>query len=165
MQLLLERGDKMFTKLSIRWQVLLPTVAVLLIFGIVTVHMVSRDIEQATNKQLGLYREEQIAAVRQRLQDHTEVAFQLIASMHEDATDTDYLQAQYGQDLRNIIDVCETAIREAMRSGTDEAAAKAQAMDYIRKLRYQDGSGYVWINDTGRPIPKMVMHPDRKSVV
>jgi methyl-accepting chemotaxis protein len=26
-------------------------------------------------------------------------------------------------------------------------------------MRYADGSGYFWINDTTRPYPKMVMHP------
>ena len=36
--------------------------------------------------------------------------------------------------------------------------AQQQAMQTIKKMRYGD-SGYFWINDTGKPIPKMIMHP------
>lgn len=36
--------------------------------------------------------------------------------------------------------------------------AQQQAMAAIKAIRY-DGTEYVWINDTGRPIPKMIMHP------
>ena len=36
--------------------------------------------------------------------------------------------------------------------------AQQQAIAAIRNLRYGD-SGYFWINDTGKPYPRMVMHP------
>ncbi|PIW58779.1 methyl-accepting chemotaxis protein [Shewanella sp. CG12_big_fil_rev_8_21_14_0_65_47_15] len=36
--------------------------------------------------------------------------------------------------------------------------AQQQAMATIKAVRY-DGTEYIWINDTSRPIPKMVMHP------
>lgn len=36
--------------------------------------------------------------------------------------------------------------------------AQAAALDAIRAIRY-DKVEYIWINDLGRPIPKMVMHP------
>ncbi|HMY07871.1 MAG TPA: methyl-accepting chemotaxis protein, partial [Accumulibacter sp.] len=39
--------------------------------------------------------------------------------------------------------------------GEDEA--KRQATAAIKQLRYE-GSGYFWINDLSRPVPKMVMH-------
>ncbi|MCP4717190.1 MAG: SpoIIE family protein phosphatase, partial [Deltaproteobacteria bacterium] len=34
----------------------------------------------------------------------------------------------------------------------------------IRAMRYDDGIGYFWINDTGRPIPKIIMHPLQPSL-
>jgi len=37
--------------------------------------------------------------------------------------------------------------------------AKKQAIAIIRNMRYDKGVGYLWINDTGRPIPRMIMHP------
>lgn len=36
--------------------------------------------------------------------------------------------------------------------------AQQQAMQAVKKMRYGD-SGYFWINDTGKPIPRMIMHP------
>ncbi|EGM71663.1 methyl-accepting chemotaxis protein [Shewanella sp. HN-41] len=45
------------------------------------------------------------------------------------------------------------------QSGTlNTEQAQQQAMAAIKAVRY-DGTEYIWINDTGRPIPKMVMHP------
>jgi len=38
-------------------------------------------------------------------------------------------------------------------------AAKEQAYKQIGTMRYDDGRGYFWINDPGRPFPKMIMHP------
>jgi methyl-accepting chemotaxis protein len=39
------------------------------------------------------------------------------------------------------------------------ADAVAQTREDIRKIRYANGAGYLWINDTEKPLPKMVMHP------
>ena len=36
--------------------------------------------------------------------------------------------------------------------------AQQQARAAIKAIRY-DGTEYIWINDTGRPIPTMIMHP------
>lgn len=38
-------------------------------------------------------------------------------------------------------------------------AAQASAKEEIRALRYDNGVGYFWINDTQEPIPTMIMHP------
>jgi signal transduction histidine kinase len=40
-----------------------------------------------------------------------------------------------------------------------EDQAKTQAKKDLNKLRYSDGVGYFWINDTTRPYPRMIMHP------
>jgi methyl-accepting chemotaxis protein len=48
--------------------------------------------------------------------------------------------------------------RSLQKNGAlDEAAAKAAAVSAVRAMRYE-GKEYFWINDTGTPIPKMVMH-------
>lgn len=38
-------------------------------------------------------------------------------------------------------------------------AAQKGAMEMIRKMRYDNGTGYIWINNTQSPYPKMIMHP------
>jgi len=37
--------------------------------------------------------------------------------------------------------------------------AMIKAEETISRMRYSDGVGYFWINDTERPYPRMVMHP------
>ncbi len=37
--------------------------------------------------------------------------------------------------------------------------AKNRSIDRIKNTRYLDNVGYFWINDTGKPFPKMIMHP------
>lgn len=37
--------------------------------------------------------------------------------------------------------------------------AKQRSIDRIKSIRFLEGVGYFWINDTGTPFPKMIMHP------
>jgi methyl-accepting chemotaxis protein len=39
-----------------------------------------------------------------------------------------------------------------------EEEAKQQAIAAVKRLRYEKAE-YFWINDLGKPVPKMVMHP------
>ncbi len=40
-----------------------------------------------------------------------------------------------------------------------EKEAKRLALKTVRTIRYENNTGYVWINDTGKPYPRMIMHP------
>lgn len=50
-----------------------------------------------------------------------------------------------------------------MGTGVYVDDAKKKALDEIKttvkRMRWDDGKGYIWINDMGEPTPKMVMHP------
>ncbi len=49
--------------------------------------------------------------------------------------------------------------QELQRAGTlTEGEAQRQAIQAIKRLRYEDKE-YFWIQDLGRPFPRMVMHP------
>ncbi len=53
---------------------------------------------------------------------------------------------------------------DLQKSGAlSESAAQSQAASAIKALRYE-GKEYFWINDLGRPFPKMVMHPTVPSL-
>lgn len=39
-----------------------------------------------------------------------------------------------------------------------EEQAKAQAMEAVKIMRYDNGVGYFWINDDTSPVPHMIMH-------
>lgn len=45
-----------------------------------------------------------------------------------------------------------------------EAQAKQQAMDIVRRMRYDKGVGYVWIQDMETPVPRLLMHPTRPEL-
>jgi signal transduction histidine kinase len=55
-----------------------------------------------------------------------------------------HLEEQYADYRTNLI-----SLRQAQR----------QAIDHIRLLRYDQGVGYLWVNNMDKPIPRMVMHP------
>jgi methyl-accepting chemotaxis protein len=54
--------------------------------------------------------------------------------------------------------------QEQQKGGVlSEAQAQAQAKAAVKALRYE-GAEYFWINDLGKPFPKMVMHPTVPSL-
>ena len=66
-------------------------------------------------------------------------------------------------ELENISDIV-TGILDSYYSKYEsriisEKEAKKRATEDIKKIRYDNGTGYIWINDTGQPYPRMIMHP------
>lgn len=43
--------------------------------------------------------------------------------------------------------------------------AQEKSKKDLEKMRYDMGTGYFWINDTGKPFPRMIMHPINKELV
>ncbi|MGD9210730.1 MAG: cache domain-containing protein, partial [Desulfobacteraceae bacterium] len=56
----------------------------------------------------------------------------------------------------NILKLLHQAYQEKL---IDEETAVRLSIDRIRKLRYDNDTGYFWINDTTLPYPKMIVHP------
>lgn len=75
----------------------------------------------------------------------------------------DFEIANTRAELKNYVDIAYRLVEEveaAVQRGEltlDEG--KKQALKQIEQLRYDSGTGYFWINDTGAPFPRMVMHP------
>ena len=53
--------------------------------------------------------------------------------------------------------VAESFYNEAKTGKLSEDDAKAQALRVIKALRYEK-TEYFWVNDLGKPVPKMIMH-------
>ncbi len=120
--------------------------------------------ELTTNrKELNRFETEEVAKVRQNLKNFVNIAYETIESSHRNSQDQLYLEAQYGYRLKNIIDVAESMIAVQIegvkRGGLGLTAAQEQVKKAIASMRYDAGVGYIWINDTGKPYPRMVMHP------
>ncbi len=66
-------------------------------------------------------------------------------------------------ELKNVVDLVSKYIDLNYQSVQDgritESEARAEVIETIRHLRFDNGVGYIWINDMGRPIPRMIMHP------
>jgi methyl-accepting chemotaxis protein len=63
---------------------------------------------------------------------------------------------------RHLVEVAHGVVENyhaLQKAGTlSEDDAKAQAIKALKSLRYEK-TEYFWINDLGKPVPKMVMHP------
>lgn len=67
------------------------------------------------------------------------------------------------KELQHLIDlaysIVEISFDRFQQGVLTEDAAKTEALTAINHLRYNEGRGYFWVNDTTRPIPIMLMHP------
>ncbi len=89
------------------------------------------------------------------------VGFLLIASFALTALQQKLIEGRE-QRVVAVIDVGVSLVnfyKQQEKNGVlNREQAQAAALDAIRAIRY-DKVEYIWINDLGRPIPKMVMHP------
>ncbi len=92
-----------------------------------------------------------LVAATQRAQDTTAGA------------DWGRIERRCGSDLERMVEVAHSLVRpyvEAVQKGQMPLAdAQKQTCERLRALRYDGGTGYMWINDMTEPIPTMVMHP------
>lgn len=120
-------------------------------------------ISKSSQEEITRLRENQLSEVTQTLKNYVDIAYETIESSYQNSQDKKWLEKQYGPRLRNIIELAESVIRENMQLvETGEIStqeAQKRSAHSIRQLRYNNGSGYIWINDTTTPYPKMVMHP------
>ncbi len=66
------------------------------------------------------------------------------------------------QQLQNIVGISIDLIRlnyNKFKQGLiTESEAKKLSVEQLKNMRYDDGTGYIWINDDTAPIPRMIMH-------
>jgi methyl-accepting chemotaxis protein len=90
------------------------------------------------------------------------VAAILAGSIIDIGTARDILMAEKRLKTRHLVESAHSLLayyHGLEKNGTlTEEAAKAQAMQALKAMRYER-SEYFWINDFTTPIPKMIMHP------
>lgn len=121
------------------------------------------NIKKQGEERLEAYRGEALEDIKNHLKDLVEVAYQTIDSNYRNLSDNTYLGRYYENRLNSIIDSGEAIIKRYKRmvkaGQLSLPAAKERARNEIKELRFDGGTGYIWINDTGEPYPRMVMHP------
>ncbi|MDM8562277.1 cache domain-containing protein [Candidatus Marithioploca araucensis] len=156
-------------KNRIMFAVLIP---VILGYGIYLWRTVS-IIQKKGTEDIRKYQEMAIANVKQNLKNNVDIAYAMIESNHnnslyETPAGKTYFENFYGPRLENIIVLVEVILKSKAKQVDDGKLslekAQEQAKVEIKQLRYDNGRGYIWINDTGKPYPKMIMHPTLPSL-
>ncbi len=130
----------MSTRFSIRWKFLLSSFTVLVLAVVLITLGLSLSFKRNMEGELVRFRAASLADVKTTLRDQVEVAYSVLASTYADLLKAGKIQ-EAGQES--------AALQEAM----------TPALRLIERMRYGQGSGYFWINDTARPFPTMIMHP------
>ena len=133
-----------------------------LVVAVVTLFSVS-NIRQQGEQRINNFRAEELDKVKSHLKDLVDVAYETIDQNHRNLSDLDYLSDYYREKLDNILNTGESIIDKYRRLQAQGqmtlSQAKNRAMSDIRELRFDGGTGYIWINDTAKPYPNMIMHP------
>ncbi len=89
------------------------------------------NVNNLSEKNIEAFREESIASAQRELEHLIETAYAIV-------------EQRYAEYQNGVI---------------DESTAKTKVLKAIEELRYNEGRGYFWVNDFGKPLPKMLMHP------
>ncbi|UCD66201.1 MAG: cache domain-containing protein [Deltaproteobacteria bacterium] len=153
----------MFANLKIRAKIILICCGILIITSTITSALIIVSIKNNANAEIARIKAEEIEKVKTNLQSFVDIAYETIDSNYRSARDNEYLINRYGDELSHVVDVASVIIDnllakvDAGEITTEEA--QQQAMAAIKEIRYDNGTGYIWINDTGKPYTKMIMHP------
>ncbi len=149
--------------MKIRTKITLFTSGFLALMVIVITYFSVMNVKNQGEQRLLAYRSEAINDIKGHLKNLVEVAYETIDNNYNNLSDVEYLKVIYNQRLQNIIDTGENIINRNKRlvkqGKLTLSAAKINAMSEIKKLRFDNGTGYIWINDIAEPYPRMVMHP------
>jgi len=138
---------------SLRSRILLLVTSIVLITTTVLIFLVKNEIQDA----IFSAQKENARNVLHTILLNVENQYQSII-FHKESI----LQRRKNE-LRNIIEIeiteLEFLYNEFRKGNLSEKAAQETAIIKLNQLRYDNGIGYIWINDTSRPIPYMIMHP------
>ena len=148
-------------KISVKIAFFSSIFLVTMVFAVV--YLVITDLQERGESERQAFRNETIAEVKQNLKDLVEVAYETIDQNYSNLQDKAFLQKYYGNRLRTTIDAVESVLKhyhELAKSGSlTEHEAQKESLALIKQIRYDGVTGYVWVNDTSRPFPRMLMHP------
>jgi signal transduction histidine kinase/putative methionine-R-sulfoxide reductase with GAF domain len=150
-------------KLSIRWQLLILTISILVITVVFFAALSIFIIVKKGRADLDNYRKEEMQKVSSTLKDYIDMAYQSVESSYKSIDNKEYLEKFYGHRLKSIMDIAVSAIEKRAKMVRDKKLslkeAQRLAIEDIEAMRFDNRTGYIWINDTLLPYPRMIMHP------
>lgn len=148
-------------KISFKIQLLI--ISVILVMSSAVLITVNFDLIKTNKVEIEQIREEEYAKAQNTLHNYIDIAYQTINDTYNKINNKEFLEKKYGDELKNFIDAGEALINrrilESKKSFYSMNEAKIRAKKDLELLRYDNNTGYIWINDTSMPYPKMVMHP------
>jgi methyl-accepting chemotaxis protein len=148
-------------KISVKIAIFSSIFLVTMVFSVV--YLVIIDLQKRGEIERQAFRDTTIIEVKQNLKDLVDVAYETINRNYSNLQDKKYLEKYYGNRLRTTIDAVESVLsryHQLVKAGEmTEDEAQKQSLAVIKQIRYDGGTGYVWVNDTSKPFPKMLMHP------
>jgi len=135
-----------------------------ILFTLLSVNSIKQRGEESSEQ----YRIDSIESVKLQLKDLVDVAYETVDRNYQNLNDREYLSRYYERQLHDIINTGETIINRYQRAVVSgqitEEEGKKLAKAEIKQLRFDGGTGYIWINDIGKPYPRMIMHPTVPSL-
>lgn len=121
------------------------------------------NISTKSQADLEVFRRNEMATTKKSLSTYVNMVFHSVEANYNHINDQDYLEKYYGHRLQNTIDIALNTLEKRARQVRDKklslAEAQEQAIKDIESMRYDGGTGYIFINDTQLPYPTMIMHP------
>lgn len=131
-------------------------------------YLVINDLQKRGEVERQAFRDETLSEVKQNLKDLVDVAYETIDQNYSNLQDKKFLEKYYGKRLRTTIDAVESILKHyrglAKAGKLTEREAQQQSLAMIKQIRYDGLIGYIWVNDTSKPFPKMLMHPTVPSL-
>ncbi|HID69938.1 MAG TPA: hypothetical protein EYP35_05625, partial [Desulfobacterales bacterium] len=122
---------------------------VLIIFSISIGTMQYIFMSKNADAEISQFRETQTTAVKQTLKNYVDIAYETIETNYRNRQDKQWLEKQYGPRLINVIEMAQGIISENQKLVSDGTIsvqeAQRRSANTISRLRYNNGSGYIWI--------------------
>lgn len=114
-------------------------------------------------KESASVREKELKVYKGKLQDTMDLVFAAVEETYKNYNTNSYLEKVYGNRLKSVVDTAYSIVLDLQdqenRGLIAGKNAREKAAELIKKIRYNNGTGYIWINDTSLPYPRMIMHP------
>lgn len=157
-----------FSDISIRWKIMISGLCLLIIsitavsilWVITTLNIIKSEVED--------YQKAEMSRVEQQLKSQVDIAYDIVKTTYEENQSRQHIEKKYGTHLKNIVDIAEQQIQkniQLLKEGKiTNQEAQRRAIQEVSAIRYDNGTGYLWINNNQRPYPRMIMHPTAPSL-
>ncbi|MBD3421340.1 MAG: HAMP domain-containing protein [Chitinivibrionales bacterium] len=124
--------------MSIRTKLLINSTATIAVLTAIFLAISTQVIRRREAVEIERFRRESMHSAKEILVERVNTAYKTLSIIHRKSLDGKHLTEHHSAHKNSI---------------------KNYALKLISFLKYDNGHGYIWINDMGKPFPAMIMHP------